>query len=153
VRSVVERGLRDVLHGGRPTWQRRPNRRPWFDQPDAEARAAALGADAAERDLLLRWVRDGYVVLDGVVDLADVDAMVARIDGLWDAPAPLPGLVFLDVRERPDGPSRSIPHAELLALPAPRRHAMRAASSWRLHGFHYHEAAAGRLFRSRPLKR
>ena len=99
VRSRVAPALRQVVYGGRASWTREPNTLPWFDQPDALQHAT--GDDA---NLLRAWVRDGYVVVDGLVDPADIDAMVATLDGLWDAPAPVPHLVLLDLRETPDAP-------------------------------------------------
>ena len=127
---------------------RSPNALPWFDRPDALERIGT-GPDAAR---LRTWVEDGYVVVDGVVDPADVDAMVATLDGLWDAPAPIPHLVLLDLREAPDAPARPVAHAEVLGWDPARRERVRAASDWRIHGFHYLDACARRLFWSAGLR-
>jgi phytanoyl-CoA hydroxylase len=147
-RSRVERTLRNGLLGG-PSWRRRPNDLPWFDRPDA---LATLDRRAGDRTLLEQWVRDGYVVVDGVVDLADVDAMVARLDGLWDATLPIRGLELLDLREEPGAPPRAMSHAELLALDPARRRRLREASEWRIHGLHYFDAAARRIYLDRRLR-
>jgi phytanoyl-CoA hydroxylase len=156
VRARLERGVRQTLWGGRPSWQRRENRRPWFDGPDARAevpeRARRAAADGLSEALLEKWVRDGYVVVDDVVDLADVDAMVADLDALWDARVPVADLVLLDLRETLDAPPRNLTHAELLALDPATRRRMREASDWRIHGFHYVNAAARRLYTDHRLR-
>jgi phytanoyl-CoA hydroxylase len=149
LRAAVEPPVRRALFGDGPSWRRTPNVLPWLDAPDAETKAAAAGADAA---LLQQWVRDGYVVVDGLVDLADVDAMLARFDHLWDAPAPIPHLEFLGLRATPGGPLETLSHAELLALPPDERARRRAISDWRIHGFHYVDAAARRLFAAPRLR-
>jgi len=146
VRSRVAPALRHVMYGGRPSWTREPNTLPWFDQPDALDRI-----DGDDGDLLRAWVRDGYVVVDGLVDLADIDAMVATLDALWDAPAPLPHLVMLDLRDAPDSPPRNVPHAEVLEWDRGRCERVRAASDWRIHGFHYVNAPARRIFHDARL--
>lgn len=151
-RATVERRLRGLVHGDRPSWHRRPNARPWFDAPDALAQVDAHAATATERTAFAAWIRDGYFVARDVVDAGDIDAMIARLDGLWDAPAPIPGLTLLDLRDAPGAPVRNVEHAALLRLPPEERRRMRAASSWRIHGFHYLDAAARRLFRSRRLR-
>jgi phytanoyl-CoA hydroxylase len=151
-RSGLERGLRTLVWGDVPTWRRRPNTRPWFDAPDALDRVGAHAADAAEAALFAQWIRDGYFVLRDVVDPADVDEMIATLDGVWDAPAAIPGLALLDLRETPDESPRTVSHAELLALPAERRRRMRAHSDWRIHGLHYVNEAARRIFHNARLR-
>src|SRR5215469_12593792 len=135
VRSRVAPAFRQVVYGGRPSWTREPNTLPWFDQPDALERVA--GADA---EVLRAWVHDGYVVVDGLVDHADIDAMVATLDGLWDARAAVPHLVLLDL------------HDEVLTWDGARRARVRAASDWRIHGFHYVNAPARRIFHEPRLR-
>jgi hypothetical protein len=78
-------------------------------------------------------VRDGYFVASGLVDVADVDAMIGVLDGLWDAPAPIASLTLLDLRERPTrraepaarrraraAGGRALAHARRLGLAHPR---------------------------------
>jgi phytanoyl-CoA hydroxylase len=151
-RSGLERQVRSLVYGGVPSWHLRPNVRPWFDGEDALAQVADHAADATERELFTQWVRDGYFVARGLVPPADIDAMVATLDGLWDAPAPIASLELLDLRETPDGPPRTMRHAELLALPPERRARIRAASDWRIHGFHYVNAAAHGVFHNAALR-
>ncbi|MGH7895379.1 MAG: phytanoyl-CoA dioxygenase family protein [Candidatus Binatia bacterium] len=151
-RTGLERGVRNLLFRGAPSWHRRPNALPWFDQPDALDEASRRTTSADERTALERWVRDGYVVLSGLVDPADIDAMVATLDGLWDAPTPIANLELLDLRDEPGGVPRNVTHAALLALPAEQRTRMRAHSNWRIHGFHYVNAAAHRIFHAARLR-
>jgi hypothetical protein len=151
-RVGVERGFRSLLFGDTPSWHRRPNAHPWFDGPDALDEAAQRAATPDEETTLAQWVRDGYVVLRDLVDPADVDAMVATLDGLWDAPAPIANLELLDVRDAPDAPARNLSHTALVALPPEQRARMRASSDWRIHGFHYVNAAAHRIFHDERLR-
>ena len=143
VRSGIEGRARHLLYGSEPTWRRRPNLVPWFDRPDA---LEQLNGSARDRELLEHWVRDGYVVVDDCVDLADIDEMIAVLDGLWDAARPIPNLVLLGLRDTPDAEPRNVPHAELLRLDPARRRRMREASDWRIHGFHYVNDRAKRLY-------
>ena len=151
-RTGLERGVRSLLFGGTPSWQRHPNRLPWFDQPDAMDEAIRRARSADERATLESWVRDGYVVLRDVLEPADIDAMITTLDGLWDAPAPIANLDLLDLRDAPDAPPRAVPHTTLLGLPQEQRARMRAHSDWRIHGFHYVNAPAHRIFHSERLR-
>lgn len=149
VRSTIEPNVRRALFGDTPTWRRRPNVLPWFDQPDALARAER----SPDATLLTKWVRDGYVVVDDPLDPADVDAMVATLDGLWDAREAIPDLELLSLREERGGPYRTVPHAEVLTWDAAKKRRVREASDWRIHGFHYLNVAARRIFWSATLRR
>src|SRR5262245_42301081 len=100
-RTGLERGVRALVYGGVPSWHRLANEVPWFDGPAAGTEAARRATSAEERAWFEQWVRDGYVVLRDLVDPADVDAMVATLDALWDAPAPIPDLELLDLRDAP----------------------------------------------------
>lgn len=142
VRSGIERAARRTLYGSRPTWKRRPNLLPWFDRPDA---LGGLDGDA-DRELLEHWVRDGYVVVDDVVDREDIDRMVAVLDGLWDAAEPIVNLTLLGLREDADAEPRDVSHADLLRLERAHRHRIRDVSDWRIHGFHYVNEAAHRIY-------
>jgi ectoine hydroxylase-related dioxygenase (phytanoyl-CoA dioxygenase family) len=151
-RGEIERGLQRLVFGGAPSWQRRRNELPWFDQPDALEQAADRAADPVEHASFVNWVEHGYVVLHDVVDRGDVDAMVATLDGLWDASDPIPDLTLLDLQEAPDVGARNLTHAEVLGLPPEERARMQAASHWRIHGFHYVNAAARRIFQAPRLR-
>ena len=70
------------------------------------------------------------------MDPSDIDAMVALLDGLWDAPRPIPNLTLLGLRETPDGAQRDLAHGDLLALDPATRRRMRQVSDWRIHGLH-----------------
>jgi hypothetical protein len=144
--------LRRSLTWRGPTWQRKPDAVPWLDGPDAAARIDGAGLDAETSALLRKWAEDGYVVVDDAVSEADIDALNAAMDAVWEARQPIPGLVLLDLRDGPDQPPRAVPHAELVAMPRDRVARMRAVSSWRIHGLHQVEPAAARLFQSGRLR-
>jgi len=148
IRRRVEPTVRRVLGRTAPSWTREPNVLPWLDQPDALDRIAG----AADAPLLQRWIEDGYVVVDDVVDRTDVDAMIAALDGLWDVAAPIAHLELLDLRDAPGESPRNVPHAEVLGWEPARRERVQAASDWRIHGFHYHDASARRVFSSPRLR-
>jgi phytanoyl-CoA hydroxylase len=152
IRTRIERDVRHALFGSTPSWKRRANAVPWFDQPDAAARLADEGRDANDRALLTQWLRDGYIIVDNMVDPADIEAMVSTLDGLWDARAAIRGLELLDVREAPEEPPRNLSHAEILGLPPSVRQRMREVSDWRIHGFHYVNAPAWRIYFGRGLR-
>jgi len=143
VRSGIERAARRTLYGSTPTWKRRPNVLPWFDRADA---LGALDGDGSDRALLEHWARDGYVVVDDCVEREHVDRMVAVLDGLWDAAEPIANLTLLGLREDADAEPRNVPHADLLRLEPARRHRMRDVSDWRIHGFHYVNEPARRIY-------
>src|SRR5262245_42181683 len=90
IRTRIEPAFRRAIGRSAPSWTREPNTLPWFDQPDAHARIAGDPQAA----LLRRWIDDGWVVVDDMVDVVDIDAMVATLDGLWDAAAPIPHLTL-----------------------------------------------------------
>jgi len=148
IRNLVEPSVRRALGRTAPSWIREPNLLPWLDRPDAPARVEA----EPDAPLLRRWLEDGYVVVDDVVDPDDVDAMVATLDRLWDAPAPIPHLVLLDLRDGPGEAPRNVPHAEVLGWDRERRARVQGASDWRIHGFHYLDESARRLFSSQRLR-
>ena len=79
--------------------------------------------------------------------------MVATLDGLWEDSGSIAGLTLLDLRETEDAPPRNLAHRELLALPLATRHRIREVSHWRIHGFHYVNTAARRIYFGRQLCR
>src|SRR5262249_43761409 len=115
-RSGIERQLRRAFLGSAPTWKRHPNTLPWFDRPDALAALDGARQNAEESTLLEKWIRDGYVVVEYYVDPRDIDTMLETLDGLWEAPQPIPNLTLLGLREHVDAPPRDLPHHEVLAL-------------------------------------
>jgi ectoine hydroxylase-related dioxygenase (phytanoyl-CoA dioxygenase family) len=135
---------------GTKSWRDIPNEIPWFDRPDAELvlerRRRAGELSEADHAMLLKWVRDGYVVIDGAFNPGDIDSMVSTLDGLWDAQEPIPGLVLLSVRENKDATPRNISHEDLLKLDKETRMRMRHVSDWRIHGFQNQNAAANRIY-------
>jgi ectoine hydroxylase-related dioxygenase (phytanoyl-CoA dioxygenase family) len=142
---------------GRPRWQRVPNEVPWTDRPDALERLdekrqrGEVGAQLA--GWLEKWIRDGYVVLDGIVEARDLDQMNAALDGLWEAPRARRGLTFYDVRaDRKEAP-RTLSHAQLLAHDRELRRRMQRVSNWRIHAFHRHDPAAMRLYANLALRK
>ena len=155
-RNRLERGVRRTLHADVPSWRRQPNSLPWFDRPDAlDVLARSVeGGDTDTRDarLLEKWIRDGYVVVEGCVDASSLDAVNKSVDGLWDSESPIPGLTLLDLRESPDSPPRNLSHAELLRLDRDIRHRMREVSDWRIHEFHAVDRGARRIYGNRRLR-
>jgi ectoine hydroxylase-related dioxygenase (phytanoyl-CoA dioxygenase family) len=123
---------------------------PWLDRPDALERLGAEDRD--DRALLEQWVRDGYVVVDGCVEAADIDAMIATLDGLWEAERPIPDLELIGLREERGAVPRNLSHRDLVGLDRETRGRMRANSDWRIHGFHYVNEPARRLFSGARLR-
>jgi ectoine hydroxylase-related dioxygenase (phytanoyl-CoA dioxygenase family) len=142
-RARLERNVRRAVFGGTPTWKRRPNTLPWFDRPDALARIDRKRDDA---DLLEQWVREGYTIVRDCVNPVDIDAMIATLDGLWDVREPIPDLELIGLRETIEGPESNLSHRAVLGLDAERRRRIREVSDWRIHGFHYVNEAARRIY-------
>src|SRR5262249_59994881 len=113
------------------------------------AAEAAAGAGGGSRRA---GGRGGWGGVGGLADRADIDAMVATLDGLWDARAAVPHLVLLDLRDAPDAEPRNVAHDEVLTWDGARRARVRAASDWRIHGFHYVNAPARRIFHDPRLR-
>jgi len=67
---------------------------PWLDRPDAietvRARRAAGELTGEEARRLERWVRDGYVVMEGVLDAATAEEINADVQKVVDATSHLP---------------------------------------------------------------
>lgn len=67
---------------------------PWLDRPDAldaiDARVAAGELDEPRAERLRGWHRDGYLVLEGVLDEATTDAINADVDRVIEANRHLP---------------------------------------------------------------
>jgi phytanoyl-CoA hydroxylase len=141
-----------ITRAGRPSWAGQPDALPWLDRPDAGRQLAGV-AEPSDRDLLERWCRDGYVVIDDAIPAADLDRVTAAMEEVWTAARPLAGLTINDVRPAPGEPLRSITHAELLALPAGQRDALRRASRWRIHGFEQTHPALARVYANDRLRR
>jgi ectoine hydroxylase-related dioxygenase (phytanoyl-CoA dioxygenase family) len=106
----------------------------WLDQDDYEAgideRLGRGAISPAQADGLLRFARDGYVVLDLEVEEALLDRVVAEAAALWRSrPA--------DVAYAYDGPARRMSLAEEARDRKPRH---------RIHDLHSHSASARALY-------
>ena len=122
----------------------------WFDRSDALAEVARLAIDdPVGADMLTTWVRDGYVVVEGLIDHGKIDAMLTELDGLFGETEPRDVLEFCDLQFGDDGDRETVNHAGLLAHPAADRRAAAERSNWRLHSMH-HACAAAREVSSDP---
>lgn len=102
--------------------------------------------------MLTAWVRDGTAIVEQLVPHDLIDAMVAEIDGLFTAASPRPGLHVEDLRI--DGTRvPKLSHAAVLELPPATRAAAHGGSSWRVHAFFEHSAAADAIRRHDELVR
>jgi phytanoyl-CoA hydroxylase len=141
----VERAVLKLARGHRPTWRRRSGDPAWFDEAAALERVHSMSVATADREHLEQWIEEGWFVADGLLGDHMIDELNAAMDAVWTTSTAIPGLRVLDVDGRPE-----VPHEELVALPVSERERLYAASSWRLHGFQDHTAAAEVVFRS-PL--
>ncbi len=59
---------------------------PWLDRPDAdeaiEARLSAGEIDAAQAAQLHKWVRDGYIIVEDVLDAETVEGINADVEAI-----------------------------------------------------------------------
>jgi hypothetical protein len=140
-------------------WNLTTAHNPWFDQPDAaehiEKRQQNEILSAADVAVLQSWSSDGYAILKNAVSSLDIDAMVKDVDDLWTRTDAINGLNMVDLKLDPDlsQPARTISHAEVLAIPLEERLAVRDRSQWRIHGFHWHSAAARKIFDNPEIAR
>ena len=83
-------------------WKNIPSELPWFDHPNAlvllEQRRKAESLSDSEFEALRNWVEYGYVVLRDVVQVEDVDGMMADLDNVWTTTTPIPNLKIDDLR-------------------------------------------------------
>lgn len=138
-------------------WDQSTNNLPWTDRPDAMeeiARREKAGKLSAEDAALARkWVKDGYVVLEGVAESDTVDGINREMDALWTDDTPVNGLKLNDVfLKEGENPTLAIEHSEIVKLPAAERLAIKNRGKWRTHGFHFHSKPAERLFRNERMK-
>ncbi|MGZ3697098.1 MAG: phytanoyl-CoA dioxygenase family protein [Bdellovibrionota bacterium] len=140
-----------------PSWKRQTNTLPWFDLPHANEQVAQKLAShevsAEEAELLQKWIRDGYVVIDDCCESADIDSMIGSLEDLWTAPNAIPDLTFLGVRDNLESAPRNILHADLLKIDLDQRKKMLAISDWRIHGFEDLNAGARRIYQNRKVRR
>ncbi|MBX7244825.1 MAG: phytanoyl-CoA dioxygenase family protein [Candidatus Sumerlaeaceae bacterium] len=139
-------GLLDRLKKPKPAgpqvkkWVTRPEDMPWFDQANAEQvlekRRAERNYTDREFEMLRQWVRDGYHVVDNVVDMKLIDGMVQDIENLWTTSDGIPGLVLHDLRLT-DGPevTHNVPHVDLVKHSAEQRQEIKKRSHWRCSEF------------------
>jgi phytanoyl-CoA hydroxylase len=140
-------------------WQHDPADRPWFDQPGALEKVAALrGANlisADEETLLRQFVVDGYFVLENTIDESEwhlLDEYNHDLNAVWSDGVVRDGLQVSGLRV--DGRKRDpIAHAELLSWPLEKRLHLRDSETWRIHYFQAHTRPGLGLARARKLVR
>lgn len=122
----------------------------WFDRPDALAEVARRATDEPNDEAILEsWVRDGYVVVEGLIDHEQIDAMLAELDGLFGETEPRDVLEFCDLQFGDDGHRETLSHAALLARAEADRRAAAGRSNWRLHSMH-HACTSARALSADP---
>ena len=136
-------------------WPQAPSDVPWFDRPDAmetlDRRYAEGRCTQEQYEWLHKWVVDGYFVARGAVDLDLIDGMLNDLDQVWTASEPVDGLRIEEIRIRPEEPP-GVAHADLLQLDLEKRLALRAASTWRVHGFHLHSQNGAAIYANDKLR-
>lgn len=138
-----------------PSWKTQANDLPWFDQPNAlellDQKFASEQIDQFQFENLKKWVVDGYIVLDNIVETSDIDQMVSTLDGLWTAEKPIPNLTLLGVRREKNEELASLSHAEILEIPSEKRLKMPNLSNWRIHEFWAQNSGAKNLFQNKKI--
>jgi ectoine hydroxylase-related dioxygenase (phytanoyl-CoA dioxygenase family) len=137
-------------------WKNIPSELPWFDHPNAlvllEQRRKAESLSDSEFEALRNWVEYGYVVLRDVVQVEDVDGMMADLDNVWTTTTPIPNLKIDDLRINPGDPP-GVDHSKLVQLDTPTKERHRREARWRIHQFVSHSESARRIFQSAALAR
>lgn len=141
---------------GLPRWRRQPNRLPWFDLPDADgsiSRQFQAGLiSPEERDILKKWVTDGYFILDDAVPGDVLEAMNRDIDDLWTSTQPLRGLNILGLQAQ-GLPSVNLSHSYVVKLSKDEKSRVSTTAGWRIHEFYRFSKSADLLYRDDRLKR
>ncbi|VWC09369.1 phytanoyl-CoA dioxygenase [Burkholderia aenigmatica] len=154
VKRAFER--RAATRSGIIDWKNERTYKLWFEEPDALTRVPEIadrwGLSSDERDLLSKWVTDGYFTMPDVFGLADLEAYASEVDSAWFADKAIDGLTISDVIV--DGVKTThMPHSDLLALPRETRSQAREESNWRIGEFHLYNQAAAKIFRNKQAIR
>jgi phytanoyl-CoA hydroxylase len=146
-----------TLFLGKPDWSDSANKKPWFDLPNAMDRVRVWELTGkittSEADLLKKWVTDGYVVIDNVIPVDEIDQMNQRMDELVAGGKPVQGLTFLGMKADLGEEPKNVTHGELLRMSPEVRQEMVRASNWRVHGFYDFSKNAFNIFQNAELKR
>lgn len=124
----------------------------WFDAHDAHDQIAFRASTAVDQDILESWVRDGYVIVEGLVPPGMIDAMLSELDALYFADEPVGDLRFFDL-EFEEGTRVAVDHAELTSVPPAMREVARDRSAWRVHQLFESSPAAAAVMRHSELVR
>lgn len=138
-----------------PRWPDFQSSLPWYDRDDADAaiarRIKSENLDNQSIELLEKWTRDGYVILENLVDHELLDRMSADVESLWHAQEPFADLQVEEIRRNPDArPGMS--HAELLQIPEPEREQMRRRERWRVHGYYRFSDTTKQVFEHEAIR-
>ena len=138
-----------------PSWRNESNDVPWFDRPDAmdvidrKMKNSEISSD--QYQLLYKWVRDGYLVVDNLVDIQDIDQMIMTLDGLWTSETAISDLTLLGVKTSEESDVTSMTHEQILKLDEKTRLNMPSLSNWRIHEFWSKDQAAKKIFENRNI--
>ncbi len=117
---------------------------PWLDRPDAlDAIDRRKDLTLNERDQLVKWVNDGYIIIDNAVSPDDCDALVSELnDKIWFASNRNDKWVVSSLWRNDPSDLRSYRQSELLDIPENERIKMRDQSNWRVHRLMDHSQIA-----------
>lgn len=141
--------------GGPIDWTALAGHEAWFDREDAlghvQARLERGELSAEQAGLLRDWIVDGYVILPGAVDLADIDGVNDYVDNLLRTDVADPDITFLGFTLDEAAGGAAVPHADLVRLPPAERLAKARLSPWRIHELWTRCEAARRIYQNRRL--
>lgn len=130
-------------------WSREPGYTLWFEEPNAVERIPEIARrwklTDREKELLYRWVEDGYFAVSGLFDEAQINAFASEVDSAWFARKPSKDLAISDVVIG-DKKHTHIQHSDLLVLPIEDRKKAKEVSNWRIGQFHLYNSAARKIF-------
>jgi len=130
-------------------WKDEPTYDLWFELPDAMDHIPAIAEKWAlgekEKELLKKWVTDGYFTTTDIFNAADIDRYAAEVDSAWFAETPVAGMTISDI-VLDDQPFPRMEHAELLALPLEQHLQAKEISNWRIGEFHLFNEAGKTIF-------
>lgn len=123
----------------------------WFDKEGAEDHAISIAKSDDDRETLLKFVRDGYFVIDGLVANQEIDDILDDVKDIWDADRPREMTIN---RVNMNGEFRpSVHHREITALPLEERRKIKSESNFTFGDIHPASAPIMKVFKSPEIKR
>lgn len=130
-------------------WQIKQEERPWLELENADQKLQEKYTNQeitpAQLQWLKQWQKEGYFIVDNLIDTALIDRMNQELEALWYAETPIPDALFHNLGFN-HKETQTYSHADLLQLDVETRETLRDQSRWRIHGVQKFSTAAKQIF-------